>query len=102
MVLLPRSWPPVEQLHAGKVITQAFDQRLDGRLADNQILGPAAERMAEVICVPSTMAAQPVLVTSALAAQVHFNVHLDDRVYPQSLYMVTMAETGPVNTYRRR
>lgn len=36
-----------------------------------QILGPAVERMAEVIGVPCAMAAQSVLATAALVAQSH-------------------------------
>ncbi|MBB3239273.1 hypothetical protein FHW68_000745 [Pseudomonas sp. Tn43] len=47
--------------------------------------------MAEVIGVLQAMAAQSVLVTSALATQGHANVHLDGRVYPLSLYLLTMA-----------
>lgn len=58
------------------------------------ILGPAAERMAEVICVPPALAAQSLLATSALAAQPHFNVYLDGRVHPLSLYLVTMGDSG--------
>ena len=58
------------------------------------ILGPAAERMAEVICVPPALAAQSLLATSALAAQPHFNVHLDGRVYPLSLFLLTMGDSG--------
>lgn len=59
-----------------------------------QILGPAVGRMAEVIGVPCAMAAQSVLATAALVAQSHANVHLDGRVYPLSLYMLTVASSG--------
>src|SRR5471030_3308705 len=57
-----------------------------------QILGPAVERMADVIGVPCAMAAQSVLATSALVSQPHANVHLDGRIYPLSLYMLTRSE----------
>ncbi|MGR3995084.1 YfjI family protein [Pseudomonas sp. 1121_17] len=59
-----------------------------------QILGPAVERMADVIGVPCAMAAQSVLATSALVSQPHANVHLDGRIYPLSLYMLTVASSG--------
>lgn len=49
------------------------------------LLGPAVERMAEVMGVPQAMAAQSVLATSALATQGHANVHLDGRVYGRQL-----------------
>ncbi|SES01848.1 hypothetical protein [Pseudomonas soli] len=38
------------------------------------LLGPAVTRMADVIGVPCTMAAQSVLATAALAGQAHANV----------------------------
>ncbi|MEE4666627.1 YfjI family protein [Pseudomonas alliivorans] len=59
-----------------------------------QILGPAVERMAEVIGVPCATAAQSVLAAAALVTQSHANVHLDGRVYPLSLYMLTVASSG--------
>lgn len=59
-----------------------------------QLLGPAVERMAEVIGVPRAMAAQSVLATAALVSQPHANVHLDGRTYPLSLYMLTVASSG--------
>lgn len=59
-----------------------------------ELLGPAVERMAEVIGVPCAMAAQSVLATAALASQGHANVHLDGRVYPLSLYLLTVACSG--------
>lgn len=58
------------------------------------LLGPAAERMADVIGVPCAMAAQSVLATAALASQAHANVHLDGRIYPLSLYLLTVACSG--------
>ncbi len=53
------------------------------------ILGPAVERMAEVIGVPRALAAQSVLAASALATQGHAGLLLDGRSYPLSLYLIT-------------
>jgi hypothetical protein len=58
------------------------------------LLAPAVERMADVIGVPRAMAAQSVLATAALASQAHANVHLDGRIYPLSLYLLTVACSG--------
>ncbi|PVZ12613.1 MULTISPECIES: YfjI family protein [unclassified Pseudomonas] len=58
------------------------------------LLGPAVERMADVIGVPEAMAAQAVLATAALASQAHANVQLDGRTYPLSLYFLTVACSG--------
>ncbi|ROL90694.1 YfjI family protein [Pseudomonas protegens] len=62
------------------------------------LLGPAVERMAEVMGVPRAMAAQSVLATSALVTQGHANVQLDGRVYPLSLYLLTIAASGDRKT----
>lgn len=58
------------------------------------LLGLAVERMADVIGVPCAMAAQSVRATAALAGQAHANVHLDGRIYPLSLYLLTVAFSG--------
>lgn len=58
------------------------------------LLGPAVERMPDVIGVCCAMAAQSVLATAALARQAHANVHLDGRIYPLSLYLLTVACSG--------
>ena len=58
------------------------------------LLGPAVERLAEVIGVPCAMAAQSVLASAALVSQGHANVHLDGRTYPLSLYLLTVASSG--------
>ncbi|MCE7765259.1 DUF3987 domain-containing protein [Pseudomonas putida] len=50
--------------------------------------------MADVIGVPSARAAQSVLATAALASQAHANVHLDGRIYPLSLCLLTVACSG--------
>ena len=63
-----------------------------------EILGPAVERMAEVIGVPQALAAQSVLATSALATQGHAGLQLDGRNYPLSLYLITVAASGDRKT----
>ncbi|WP_460950645.1 YfjI family protein [Pseudomonas marginalis] len=62
------------------------------------ILGPAVERMSEVIGVPQALAAQSVLAASALATQGHAGLHLDGRSYPLSLYLITVAASGDRKT----
>ena len=62
------------------------------------ILGPAVERMAEVIGVPQALAAQSVLAASALATQCHAGLQLDGRSYPLSLYLITVAASGDRKT----
>lgn len=58
------------------------------------LMGPAVERMAEIIGTPSAMAAQSVLATAALASQAHANVQLDGRNCPLPLYLLTVACSG--------
>ena len=62
------------------------------------ILGPAVERMADVIGVPQALAAQSVLAASALATQGHAGLQLDGRHYPLSLYLITVAASGDRKT----
>ncbi|MBC3375959.1 DUF3987 domain-containing protein [Pseudomonas sp. SWRI92] len=62
------------------------------------ILGPAVERMAEVVGVPQALAAQSVLAASALATQGHAGLQLDGRHYPLSLYLITVAASGDRKT----
>jgi hypothetical protein len=62
------------------------------------LLAPAVERLAQVLGVPQAMAAQSVLATSALATQGHANVELDGRIYPLSLYLLTVASSGDRKT----
>ncbi|WP_122690711.1 YfjI family protein [Pseudomonas viridiflava] len=62
------------------------------------ILGPAVERMAEVIGVPQALAAQSVLAASGLATQGHAGLQLDGRNYPLSLYLITVAASGDRKT----
>ncbi|MFJ2448680.1 MULTISPECIES: YfjI family protein [unclassified Pseudomonas] len=87
---LPR--PPRPLIESNPVAPPYPVQALGG------ILGPAVERMAEVIGVPQALAAQSVLATSALATQGHAGLQLDGRNYPLSLYLITVAASGDRKT----
>ncbi|WP_340051760.1 YfjI family protein [Pseudomonas proteolytica] len=87
---LPR--PPRPLIEANPVPQPYPVQALGG------ILGPAVERMAEVIGVPQALAAQSVLAASALATQGHAGLQLDGRNYPLSLYLITVAASGDRKT----
>jgi hypothetical protein len=87
---LPR--PPRPLIESNPVAQPYPAQALGG------ILGPAVERMAEVIGVPQALAAQSVLAASALATQGHAGLQLDGRNYPLSLYLITVAASGDRKT----
>ncbi|MCV2224888.1 YfjI family protein [Pseudomonas mercuritolerans] len=87
---LPR--PPRPLIESNPVAQPYPVQALGG------ILGPAVERMAEVIGVPHALAAQSVLAASALATQGHAGLQLDGRNYPLSLYLITVAASGDRKT----
>jgi len=87
---LPR--PPRPLIESNPVAQSYPVQALGG------ILGPAVERMAEVIGVPQALAAQSVLAASALATQGHAGLQLDGRSYPLSLYLITVAASGDRKT----
>ncbi|MGY2373737.1 YfjI family protein [Pseudomonas sp. SDO524_S393] len=87
---LPR--PPRPLIESNPVAQPYPVQALGG------ILGPAVERMAEVIGVPQALAAQSVLAATALATQGHAGLQLDGRNYPLSLYLITMAASGDRKT----
>ncbi|WP_348748926.1 YfjI family protein [Pseudomonas rhodesiae] len=87
---LPR--PPRPLIESNPVAEPYPVQALGG------ILGPAVERMAEVIGVPQALAAQSVLAASALATQGHAGLQLDGRNYPLSLYLITVAASGDRKT----
>lgn len=87
---LPR--PPRPLIESNPVVQPYPVQALGG------ILGPAVERMAEVIGVPQALAAQSVLAASALATQGHAGLQLDGRNYPLSLYLITVAASGDRKT----
>ncbi|MBV4466058.1 DUF3987 domain-containing protein [Pseudomonas sp. SWRI79] len=87
---LPR--PPRPLIESNPVAEPYPVQALGG------ILGPAVERMAEVIGVPQALAAQSVLAASALATQGHAGLQLDGRNYPLSLFLITVAASGDRKT----
>jgi hypothetical protein len=58
------------------------------------VLGKAAKAIAEHVQVPDAMAGQSVLAAAALAAQPHINVEIDGRIYPVSLFNITIAYSG--------
>lgn len=87
---LPR--PPRPLIESNPVAQPYPVQALGG------ILGPAVERMSEVIGVPQALAAQSVLAASALATQGHAGLQLDGRNYPLSLYLITVAASGDRKT----
>lgn len=87
---LPR--PPRPLIESNPVAQPYPVQALGGTL------GPAVERMAEVIGVPQALAAQSVLAASALATQGHAGLQLDGRNYPLSLYLITVAASGDRKT----
>lgn len=87
---LPR--PPRPLIESNPVAEPYPVQALGG------ILGPAVQRMADVIGVPQALAAQSVLAASALATQGHAGLQLDGRNYPLSLYLITVAASGDRKT----
>jgi len=89
-LVLPR--PPRPLIESNPVVQPYPVHALGG------ILGPAVERMAEVIGVPQALAAQSVLAASALATQGHAGLQLDGRNYPLSLYLITVAASGDRKT----
>lgn len=89
---LELSQPPRPLIESNPVAQPYPVQALGG------ILGPAVERMAEVIGVPQALAAQSVLAASALGTQGHAGLQLDGRNYPLSLYLITVAASGDRKT----
>lgn len=89
---LELSRPPRPLIESNPVAEPYPVQALGG------ILGPAVERIAEVIGVPQALAAQSVLAASALATQGHAGLQLDGRHYPLSLYLITVAASGDRKT----
>ncbi|MBD8789880.1 DUF3987 domain-containing protein [Pseudomonas syringae] len=89
-LVLPR---PPRPLIESNPVAQPYPVQVLG-----EILGPAVERMAEVIGVPQALAAQSVLAASALATQGHAGLQLDGRNYPLSLYLITVAASGDRKT----
>lgn len=62
------------------------------------ILGPAAAKIAAQVRVSPVMAAQSVLAAASLAVQGLVDVHIDGRVIPASLYIITIAGSGERKT----
>ncbi|HQD14955.1 MAG TPA: DUF3987 domain-containing protein [Ottowia sp.] len=58
------------------------------------ILAPAAESLRRVIQAPDAVCGASVLAAASLAAQALADVHIDGRVAPLSLWMLTVAESG--------
>lgn len=58
------------------------------------ILGPAAKRLNEVVRAPDAICGQSVLATAALVTQAHADIHIDGRVHPVSLFLLSIAESG--------
>jgi hypothetical protein len=58
------------------------------------VLTDAAKAIAELVQVPESVAGLSVLTTAALAAQGHHNACLDGRVFPLSLFALTILDSG--------
>lgn len=58
------------------------------------VLGPAAKALASKVQVPAHLAGQSVLAAAALAVQGHYNVQIDDRPHPLSLFCLTIGQSG--------
>ena len=58
------------------------------------ILGPAAQRVADVVMAPAALCGQALLAAASLAVQAHADVLIDGRREPLSLWMVSVAESG--------
>jgi len=58
------------------------------------ILGPVAKRVHEVIKAPAAICGHSILSAASLVTQAYANVGIDGRVYPLSLFMITVAVSG--------
>src|SRR6187431_1881056 len=58
------------------------------------ILGPVARRIHEIIKAPDSVCGQSVLAAAALVVQAYADIHIDGRIHPLSLFMLTVAESG--------
>ena len=63
-----------------------------------EILGDAVKGISDTVQAPIAIAGQAVLTTAALIAQGHANVKMDHRVYPLSLFGLTIAGSGDRKT----
>ena len=58
------------------------------------VLGPVAKRIHEVVKSPDSICGQSVLSAAALVVQAYANIYIDGRIYPLSLFTLTVAESG--------
>lgn len=58
------------------------------------LLGPVAKRIHEVVKSPDSICGQSILAAASLITQGHADVHIDGRVYPLSLFALTVGESG--------
>lgn len=58
------------------------------------ILGPPAKRIHEIVKAPDSICGNSLLAVAALITQRHADVHIDGRVHPLSLFILTVAESG--------
>jgi hypothetical protein len=57
-------------------------------------LESVAKRIHEIVKAPDSICGQSVLGAAALITQPHADVHIDGRVHPLSLFLLTVAESG--------
>lgn len=58
------------------------------------ILGPPAKRMHEVVKAPDSICGNSILAVAALITHAHADIHIDGRIHPLSLFILTVAESG--------
>jgi hypothetical protein len=86
---LPRPKPTREPLRRGLPPSAPYPVDALGPL-----LAPMVYQLRAVVQVPEALCAQAVLAAAALAVQGHANVEIDGRVYPLSLFLVSIGESG--------
>ncbi len=59
-----------------------------------EVLGTAAQRVRDVLCVPEAMAGQSILAAASLAVQAHADVEIDGRRELLSLWAMTIGVSG--------
>jgi hypothetical protein len=58
------------------------------------LLGPLAKRIHEIVRAPDSVCGQSVLAVASLLTQAHADVHIDGRIHPLSLFVLTVAQSG--------
>ena len=58
------------------------------------ILGPPAKRIHEIVMAPDSICGNSMLAVAALLTQRFADIYIDGRVYPLSLFILTVAESG--------